>query len=186
MENKPFYKKTWFFVVCGLIVVGLIGKSLEKEPPRDYITEANQLFEKIQNPTSTEQLNIDIQSAKKLYEDMKLQKDSSNEFILAEMNLEAVVKLKDQTLKNSEQTIRIKKLQDEWNGGFTVINKAIKSQMHDPGSFEHVNTQYKVKEGKIITYTEYRGKNAYGAKVLGNVAAEIDMDGNILEFKAGE
>jgi hypothetical protein len=88
-------------------------------------------------------------------------------------------------LKSAEQKIKITNLQDKIYGGFKVINKAIKSQMHDPGSFEHVNTEYKVKDNKIITYTEYRGKNAFNATVLGNVMSVLDFEGNILEFKSG-
>lgn len=185
--EKPWYKKYWWAIVIVLFIFWIIGKNApEKETTRDYVAESNQIYERLQNPKSMEQMIADYQKAEQLLKEIKQLNDTTGQLYNAELQMEAMIKFKDKTLKDAEQKIKIKNLQDEWNGGFKAINKAIKSQMHDPDSFEHVNTEYKVKDNKIIAYTEYRGKNAFNAKVLGNVMSVIDFDGNILEFKSGE
>lgn len=67
-----------------------------------------------------------------------------------------------------------------WNGSNRYLSDYIKQNMNDPGSYEHVSTHYSDKGGYIFVRTAFRGKNAFGAKVLNVITAKIDIDGNIL------
>lgn len=183
--KKPFYKKTWFLVLAGLIVLGIIGNALSKKEeaaPMDIAEEANLIYERILNPESMEQLLADYERAETLFEEIKQANNQSDAYVLAKINLEAVITYKETNIKNAEQKLKLKELFDEYHGGFKVVNKAIKRLMHDPNSFEHVNTKYEVKDNKIIFYTEYRGKNAFNATVLNSITGVMDLDGNILEI----
>lgn len=185
-EKKPFFKKYWWVIAGILFLFWIIGKNTpEATTTRDYVAESNLLYEKILNPENMDNLTADYQKAEQLFSEMQQLKDSSDLFLTAKDQMEAVTKFKEQNLKSAQQKIKLNNLQDKIYGGFKVINKAIKLQMNDPSSFEHVNTEYKVKDNKIIAYTEYRGKNAFNATVLGNVMSVLDFEGNVLEFKAG-
>jgi hypothetical protein len=63
----------------------------------------------------------------------------------------------------------------------THINlvKMVKSAMHNPRSFEHVETKYLEQDGKIYLWMTYRGTNAFGAIVTNEIAATSDYNGNV-------
>ena len=63
-----------------------------------------------------------------------------------------------------------------WDGSHTVLSSAIKQSMNDPDSYEHVETRWKEKEKTLIVSTKFRGKNAFGAKIINEVIAETDID----------
>jgi hypothetical protein len=67
-----------------------------------------------------------------------------------------------------------------WEGSHPEFVALLKRSMHDPDSFEHVETSYqKTDHGYIITMVS-RGKNSFGAKVLGKDSIETDQAGNLL------
>lgn len=54
-----------------------------------------------------------------------------------------------------------------WDGSVSSVERAIKANMHDPGSYSHVSTTVPVAEGDYWTVVStFRGKNAFGALVL--------------------
>ena len=73
-----------------------------------------------------------------------------------------------------------------WDGSNIYLEKAIKSEMKDPGSYEHVSTKYFDLGDKIKVVEEYRGANAFGAKVKSTVIALINLEGNILEMETAK
>lgn len=69
-----------------------------------------------------------------------------------------------------------------WDGSHRGMVKAVKKAMNDPESFEHEETSY-VDNGDYLTVRmTYRGRNAYGGKVLNAVQARVDFEGNVLEI----
>lgn len=69
-----------------------------------------------------------------------------------------------------------------WDGSHINLTEHIKNSMHDPDSYEHVETKYwEVGSGVIVVLTEFRGKNSFGAKVKQSIKAEVDLEGNILK-----
>lgn len=70
-----------------------------------------------------------------------------------------------------------------WDGSHRNVERAIKSMMHNPNSYEHVKTRY-ADNGKTLTImTTYRGTNAFGATVTNTSIATVDLNGNVLSIE---
>lgn len=63
-----------------------------------------------------------------------------------------------------------------WNGENRNLVKITKEAMHNPKSFEHVKTTYKVKKNHSIVTIKYRGTNRLNAVVSNTITAEIRID----------
>jgi len=65
-----------------------------------------------------------------------------------------------------------------WDGHHRHLVRYVKRHMHDPGSFEHIETRWTVLEGneRMWVRMEYRGRNAYGALVRQVVIAECSVE----------
>lgn len=178
--------KKWMIIVGVLVIIGTIGQFLDnKEKPHDYVSESKSVIEKLRNPTSVEGLRSDYNKAAILFDEMKNAKDQSDEFLVVQMELEALLTHKEENIKNESNKLKIKKLFSAWDGHHVKLEQYIKQHMNDPKSYEHVSTRYEEKDGQLIVYTEFRGTNSFNAKVLNNAIAISDMDGNILEFQSG-
>jgi hypothetical protein len=69
------------------------------------------------------------------------------------------------------------------NGSHRGLVANVKKSMNDPGSFEHVETQYRDNGNDSITVKmTFRGKNAFGGVVKNWVWAKSDLKGNIIEI----
>ena len=89
---------------------------------------------------------------------------------------------KSATLKSPERLERIQKQFSNWDGSHIKLEAHIKSTMHDPSSYKHVQTQYHDSGDYILVATKFRGKNIFGAQVLNNIRAKVDINGNILQM----
>ncbi len=71
-----------------------------------------------------------------------------------------------------------------WDGSHRAFVKIIKNNMHDPSSFDHVETKYRVEKdtGKVFVRMKYRGKNAFGGVILNQNSAYFDLEGNFIEL----
>lgn len=75
-----------------------------------------------------------------------------------------------------------------FNGSHAALVTKVKNTMHNPDSFEHVDTIYywtdetkKSAGDKITVRMTYRGTNAFGGVVTETVMAQVDTHGNVLE-----
>lgn len=65
-----------------------------------------------------------------------------------------------------------------WDGSHFNLVKHVKTQLHDPGSFEHIETrQGRSGENTVVVMT-YRAKNGFGALRRSTARAIIDRRGN--------
>ncbi|MCF7944250.1 MAG: hypothetical protein K9L75_01775 [Spirochaetia bacterium] len=69
-----------------------------------------------------------------------------------------------------------------WDGSHRELTKVIKEAMHNPKTYEHIQTSYIDKGDHLIVITEYRGSNMFGAIIKDSVTAKVDLKGNILEI----
>jgi hypothetical protein len=69
-----------------------------------------------------------------------------------------------------------------WDGSHINLEKLIKKNMNDPGSYKHVETRYSDMNDHLIVRTTFRGKNAFGAVVVNWVKAKVDLNGNIVSL----
>ena len=67
----------------------------------------------------------------------------------------------------------------EWDGSCKPLVKAVKEQMNDPKSFEHIETRYLQSEGTATVKMKFRGKNGLGANVVSLATAKLSRDGGI-------
>ncbi|MBI9057769.1 MAG: hypothetical protein JEZ01_08335 [Labilibaculum sp.] len=82
--------------------------------------------------------------------------------------------------KSREQ--RITEQFDSWDGSLYSLENLIKKGMHDPSSYEHIETRYADKKDYILVSTSFRGKNAFGALVKNTVSAKVDINGKVIEI----
>lgn len=69
-----------------------------------------------------------------------------------------------------------------WDGSHYGLENFIKKIMNDPDSYEHVLTTYQDKDTYLLVTTAFRGKNAFGGKVISTISAKVDFKGNVLEI----
>ncbi|MCA8830570.1 hypothetical protein [Hymenobacter pini] len=70
-----------------------------------------------------------------------------------------------------------------YDGSHRGVERLIKERMNDPDSYEHVATRYVDKGDHLAVLTQFRGKNAFGAKVLNTATAKVDLSGNVLSLE---
>jgi hypothetical protein len=87
-------------------------------------------------------------------------------------------------LKTHEE--RIKDGFSAWDGSHIKLVRLMKENMNDASSFEHVETKYWDRDSFIVVSMKYRGTNAFGAKVLGQVMAKCDTLGNVMKIMSQE
>ena len=54
--------------------------------------------------------------------------------------------------------------------------------MHNPKSYEHVQTVYWDKGDYLIVKTDFRGANAFGGIVLNSISAQVSLEGEVLRI----
>ena len=70
-----------------------------------------------------------------------------------------------------------------YDGSHRGVEQAIKQRMNDPDSYEHVSTRFIDKGDYIAIMTQFRGKNAFGGKVLNSAVGKVDFSGNVLALQ---
>jgi hypothetical protein len=70
-----------------------------------------------------------------------------------------------------------------YDGSHPAVERAIKTRMNDPDSYEHVTTRFKDEGTYILVYTQFRGKNAFNAKVMSVATAKVDFSGNVVDLQ---
>lgn len=83
----------------------------------------------------------------------------------------------------TEEDLEKDKFEAQFNpdGSHINLTKWIKHEMDDPESYEHIVT-ISDKRGKYnMLIVEFRGKNAFGAKVKNKLFAMVSPDGEVLD-----
>ncbi len=109
--------------------------------------------------------------------DEKIKKD---EIFLEERRKYSEESHKQEIQDNYRKEI-VEKQFNKWDGSHIKLTKLIKDNMHDPDSYEHIETKFRDNKNSIFVTTKYRGKNAFGAKVINTTSVNTDIDGNIIE-----
>ena len=63
------------------------------------------------------------------------------------------------TKAQAERRVKIEKQFSAWDGSHITFSRAIKDNLNDPSSFEHVETRYEDKGTYILVSMKYRAKN---------------------------
>lgn len=113
--------------------------------------------------------------------------DKKFEMVDEQAMAKAVVETQKQEKVEAANSVQHKKMIEEqfssWDGSHINLTKAIKKDMNDPNSYEHVSTKYFDLGDHLKVVTEFRGTNSFGAKVKNTVIAQVGLDGHIIEMK---
>lgn len=77
--------------------------------------------------------------------------------------------------KNKTRTEQIKECFSTWDGSHIKLEKWVKDNMNDPDSYEHIESRYDDNGATITIYLKFRGKNAFGGKVVNMAIAETTV-----------
>lgn len=67
-----------------------------------------------------------------------------------------------------------------WDGSHYELVYWLKSQLKDPGSYEHINTTYRDNSDHLMLYMRYRAKNSFGGYSVGSVSAKAAISGELM------
>jgi hypothetical protein len=77
---------------------------------------------------------------------------------------------------------KIKKLFHWYDASHTNSINIIKSALHNPNSFEFIETTYQDHQTYLIVTTKYRAENGFGAIRTAWLKTKIDLNGKVLEI----
>lgn len=77
---------------------------------------------------------------------------------------------------------KVEKLFSAWDGSLPALVKLTKSNLNDPGSFEHLETNAWDRDSLIVVKMQYTAKNAFGGRIRGYVMANADLEGNVIKI----
>lgn len=132
-----------------------------------------ELYEKTHNETAFK---------KNLYTAYKANKDVSFEDLLYYFDNYRFLLSKDSGYEyaTSVSDDDAEKWMSNWDGSISSFQDVVKKQLHDPSSFEHVETSYNTKHGEAKVRMKFRAKNKLGAKVLNQADGILNTsDGSV-------
>src|SRR5690606_11796153 len=93
----------------------------------------------------------------------------------------AFIAMEKKALKQKEEhEKRMQKFEEKclssWDGSHRELVKLVKQNMHNPKSFEHVDTRYGITGDYAGIVMVYRGTNAFGAIVTNNIKAKVSLE----------
>ena len=88
--------------------------------------------------------------------------------------------LKEKAEENRKE--KIKNQFSGWDGSHYSLVRLVKQNMHDDSSFEHVETRFKDMGEYVFVIMKFRGNNAFGAKIINVVTANVSLDNKILSY----
>lgn len=81
-----------------------------------------------------------------------------------------------------ERRTKIRTQFSAWDGSHHALERLIKQTMHNPDSYEHVETTYGDRGDHLVVRTVFRGTNGFGAVVKDSLSAKVSLDGQIFEI----
>lgn len=78
---------------------------------------------------------------------------------------------------------RLKSQFSTWDGSHRNVVKKVKTSLHNPDSFEHVETTYVEKEDYLLVKMVFRGTNLFNAVVTNTCYAKVSLDGEVLDIE---
>lgn len=98
----------------------------------------------------------------------------------------AVAKLAETQKIHKENEMKKAKFEEECFTGMDGYNlplvKYVKEHLHNPDSFEHVETKFILKDSYALVFMKYRAKNGFNALILNTITAKVDFDCQVVEI----
>ncbi|WP_342133524.1 hypothetical protein [Hydrogenophaga sp. OTU3427] len=132
--------------------------------------------------------SVPLERLVKIYETLQTEEPGSASAYQAKLKdakelLAIQEKVKAAAKSRQELEASVTKQFSGFDGSHRNVEAAIKARMHNPGSYEHVQTKYSVGANSITVYTTFRGTNGFGGTVTGFAVAEVDGQGQLLSLR---
>ena len=75
---------------------------------------------------------------------------------------------------------RLREWISPWDGSHVKAVDWIKARMHDPDSFQHIETKVYDEGDHLRVQTRFRGRNQFGAMVQNMMELRVGFDGEVL------
>lgn len=98
---------------------------------------------------------------------------------------QAIITSHSKPVSDDGRQSRIKRQFSPWDGSHYNLVKAVKANMNDPDSFEHIETKYVDQNDQLLVIMKYRGRNGFGGVVTEKVSARFGIDGSFIGLEAG-
>lgn len=76
----------------------------------------------------------------------------------------------------------MKKLFSQWDGSLPALVAVVERSMHNPKSFEHVETAFWDMGEHLVVRMTYRGTNTFGGVVTNWVKAKVTLQGEVIDI----
>lgn len=189
-NSKPIKKKSGCLKIIlltfiGFIILSIISFIFTPKDNSNKVTATNDEFLMSTKPKNQQQKIDSAKLANEKFESLSsAEKIATLEKELENKELKKVQKEEIEIeIKNIKQQEFAKKNISSWDGSNRLLERSVKKAMNDPDSYEHVQTTFEYKKDKVIATMLYRGKNAFGGKVVDKVIGTFDYDGNLLEVR---
>lgn len=98
---------------------------------------------------------------------------------LEEERLYSIERKKVEAIENKNRKFK-KSCLKYWDSNYRH-QEYVRSKLHDPDSFDHVETGYNLYENYAIVVMKYRNKNMFNATVTNQITVKMDLNCNILK-----
>lgn len=167
-----------FFVVAGYMKMQEDQRYFE-ENKYTIISELEELLE----DGEAEEVLQEIKEEYLIVNDPELNQIKKKAKDIVEKHRKAERKAKQTEKEMAKRRSKIEAQFNKWDGSHINLVDKYLNQMHDPGSFEHVESRY-IDNGETITVImTCRGKNRLGSLSQVTVRAIVDINGNVLSFQ---
>jgi len=79
---------------------------------------------------------------------------------------------------------QIRRQFNAWDGSHTAVERAIKAQMKNPDSYQHVETRFVDSGGEnFMVFTKFRGTNSFNAVVPNTAVASVSSEGRVVTLR---
>jgi hypothetical protein len=170
-------------------LIGAIMKC-EDYKVKEAVVKEDTLFVAVTNPTSEIKngsanyflANYALQDSKDIAVSVIYKYDASKSIAKGTYTKPAGMMIADWKRKEIQERWA-KEYISSWDGSCRPLEVYLKERMNDADSYENVDTRYLYKPelNAMWVVNRFRGKNAFGGKVLNEVEAIISLNGTVIE-----
>ncbi|MFY0650747.1 MAG: hypothetical protein JXQ96_01875 [Cyclobacteriaceae bacterium] len=167
-------------------IIDQLAEAENKQRTKQEEEEVNSILETLEDPERTAKILVSLSDEEvKALENGKLKRvfsENRTADSLYHIRLADNLDIRESLVREEKDKIRKAKIKDQfgWGGRHNMLSYEIKDNMHDPGSFEHVETTYRDKGNHLLVSMKFRGSNAFGALVLNQVTARVGIENGIV------
>lgn len=179
-KEKKFYKKLWFWLICVVLIGGIINEIIRNKEIKSY----KYLMNSIDLSDTSKALYVldSLYKSKERYgndTDFGPLRDSVKQLMISLGKDPDYIPKKQVSPKIVTKEEKMLDALSKWDGSLPPLVEVVKEAMNDPDSYKHEKTTYiqtKVDSTDFLITMIYRGKNAFGGVVKNTVKCVYNVD----------